>query len=166
MLHQASQPLWASRSRNCPVCASGKVTLSDLDLTVDCIAKDPEAHRNARKELTANLPIPMKLAGMKLAPPTVSPYLWSAEFDGKAITLDGFVADDDARSAVLDAANDALPDVVVKDEMQIAAGAPDGVTESVSFALQQLPRLTAGSVALSDLELSCHRCGERRSSVQ
>ena len=134
-----------------PRFVSGEVSLSDLRLSVEGVALDPGAYNKAIAEVGDTLPASMALSFSKISPPTVSPYLWSAEYDGKRLILDGFVPDGDARQAVLKSVSEILPQTTAEDRMQFAAGAPQKFTDATGFALKQLKRFTIGSVALSDL---------------
>jgi len=137
-----------------PRFVGGEVLLSDLELSLEGVARDSIAFDEVREEIGNTLPASMKLASARIGPPTVSPYLWNAEYDGKALVLDGFVPDDDAREAALKSASEILPHAVVEDRMRLGAGLPRKFDDAMSFALRQLTRFTAGSVALSDLNLT------------
>ncbi len=134
--------------------STGRVALSDLALSVEGTALDSASYDGAKAAVSGALPAAMTLASQSILPPTVSPYNWRASYDGQAIVLGGVVPDADTRAAVNAAASAAVPNIPVRDEMQIAAGAPEGYLNAVAFALEQMPRFSAAKVGLSDLNLT------------
>lgn len=133
--------------------AFGKVALSDSALTISGEAPD-EASYNAAIAATKALPAGLALAKADILPPVVGPFTWSAEFDGKTLTLKGFAPSEDARAAIVAAAKAAAPDAEIVDRLQIARGAPRGFLDAAKRALAALGGLSAGKAGLTDMQLA------------
>ncbi|MFD0915788.1 OmpA family protein [Pseudahrensia aquimaris] len=133
---------------------SGDVSLADTALTVNGVAKDPQAFDTAKAAVAGDLPAGLALASEDIRPATITPYTWSADYDGAKVVLDGYVPDDATRASIVEDARAKLPGAEIVDDMAIAAGAPSTFREGTQFALDQLPRFTSGNVALSDTNLA------------
>lgn len=88
------------------------------------------------------------------AAPVQRPFVFTAERDGKSLTLAGFAPDEGVKSQWLAAAAAAFPGVSVVDQMRLAAGAPPQFEAIVAHGLQKLALLSTGKLALSDLSYS------------
>ena len=66
----------------------GQVNLSDTTLTISGRAKSTEAF-DSLQALPKAVPAGIQLAALKISPPLVSPYVWSAKFDGTKVTITG-----------------------------------------------------------------------------
>ena len=133
---------------------SGYVSLTDTVLTVKGTAINSQAYSAAKRLLDGELPSGFKLITKEIAPPNVSPYIWSANFDGSGLVLTGYVPDEAVRKATIETARDTLPGVEVDDRMLIAAGAPETFGEATKSALAVFSRLVAGQAQLTDLILT------------
>jgi OOP family OmpA-OmpF porin len=131
----------------------GKASLSDSALTIGGETADSAAYQAALAAVRS-LPAGLRLAGADIAPPTISPFAWSARFDGKSMVLEGYVPSEEARAALLAAAKAAAPGVEIVDRLQIARGAPQNFLATASAALKALAGLGSGQVGLSDAALS------------
>jgi OOP family OmpA-OmpF porin len=78
------------------------------------------------------------------------PYSWSASRAGNTVTLNGFVPDMATAMANVTAAGTALPGLRVEDRQSLAFGAPAGFQQMTTAILTELPKLSAGKVALDD----------------
>ncbi|MEE9314865.1 MAG: OmpA family protein [Rhizobiaceae bacterium] len=138
-----------------PRFSNGKVGLSNLDLSVSGVAKSSGKYTAALGAIgAAALPAGITLAKANIVPATVSPYIWGSSYNGNDVTLTGFVPDAKARASVLSATKKSLPTAKITDEMQIAAGAPEGFVNAARFGSNQLTRFSSGLVSLSDRALA------------
>ena len=78
------------------------------------------------------------------------PYSWSATRQDAAVTLNGFVPDMATAMANVAAAGAALPGLRIDDRQNLAFGAPPGFQQMTTAILAELPKLSAGKVALDD----------------
>ncbi len=81
----------------------GKASLSDSALTISGETGSSTAYQ-AALAATKGLPAGLRLAAADIAPPAISPFAWSARFDGKSLVLEGYVPSEEARAALLAAA--------------------------------------------------------------
>lgn len=86
--------------------------------------------------------------------PIASPYVWSARREGQAIWVSGNVPSEGSRASVLAAARRALPEAEIRDEMELARGAPLAFNSATAFALERLADLGEGTVTLTDATLA------------
>lgn len=78
------------------------------------------------------------------------PYSWSVTRRTEAVVLDGFVPDMETAAANVEAARAALPGMRIEDRQSPAFGAPAGFARVTAGILAELPRLSAGKMALDD----------------
>lgn len=78
------------------------------------------------------------------------PYSWSATRQDGAVVLNGFVPDMATATANVAAAGTALPGMRIDDRQNLAFGAPPGFAQMTAAILAELPRLSAGKLALDD----------------
>ena len=140
--------------------SSGSVALSDRALAVKGVAKSSEAFKAANIAISSGLPADMTLASKNIVPPTITPYSWGADYDGKTVTLNGFVPSDEARAKIVKVTKGKLPGAKVVDLMQTAAGAPTSFDDATAGAISILPRFSKGDVALSGLNLTINGVGK------
>ncbi len=133
--------------------AAGKAGLSDQALTISGDAGDNAGYQAALAALK-QLPAGLSLAKAEIAPPVIAPYTWSATYDGKTLTLEGFVPSEEARAALIAAAKAAAPGATIVDRLQIARGAPRDFLETAKAALGLFGKLGAGKIGLSDQQIS------------
>ncbi len=133
--------------------AAGKASLSDGKLTVAGDALDTKRYDAALAALK-QLPPGLVLAQADINPPVVAPYAWSANFDGKTITLEGLVPSEDARAEIVAAAKAAAPGASIVDRMQVARGAPRDFLDGAKAALGAFARLGSGRIGLSDMQFA------------
>ncbi len=147
--------------------AAGKAGLSDGSLTISGDAGDSAGYGAVLAALR-QLPAGLALGKSEINAPVVAPYTWSAAFDGKSVTLDGFVPSEEARAALLAATKAAAPDAAIVDRMRVARGAPRDFLEAAKAALGAFARLGSGRIGLSDQNLSLSgtaRAGEAAEAV-
>ncbi|MEX0627737.1 MAG: hypothetical protein WD230_03795, partial [Cucumibacter sp.] len=119
------------------------------DATVTGIATDP-GQLDLAVDVVGAVPGVRVVTGEARLAPTVSPYPFKAVRGAAGTTLSGGVPDADSHVALLSLAGGA------DDQLELLSGVPDrdAWRAATEFALDQLARLDAGEVALSDLELS------------
>ncbi|MEO1397407.1 MAG: BON domain-containing protein [Pseudomonadota bacterium] len=136
-----------------PRFSNGSVSLSDAELSVNGVASNLETFDAGTKALQA--PVDgLTIASQEIAPPTVSPYTWTADLKDNVITLGGYVPSAEVRATVGSQAQAAVPGTSVVDNMKIAAGAPPNLTELTGGSLRALRRFTQGRIGLSDTDMS------------
>jgi len=128
----------------------GEVRLEDLALTVSGEAENATEYRTVTAALKGGLPKGITLAGMQVAAPVVSPYMWSAQFAGGQLVLSGHVADDSAKAELLGAAAAAPAGTGVVDRLEMARGAPADFSGVAAALIRQLVKLQSGNAEMKD----------------
>ncbi|MDI9848132.1 OmpA family protein [Rhodoblastus sp. 17X3] len=80
----------------------------------------------------------------------ISPYVFSAEKDDKALTLAGFCGDEDACAKIRAAAQEKFGGLTLADTMRRGTGAPKGFLTAALGGLEQLARLRVGRYGSRD----------------
>jgi outer membrane protein OmpA-like peptidoglycan-associated protein/osmotically-inducible protein OsmY len=132
---------------------SGVVTLTDDILSVSGTAGGSGDYLALRDALAEGLPAGLKLGPLEIAPARADPYVWSADYDGKAIVLAGYVPTEIVHETLVAAARATIPGAAVDDKLAIASGEPAGFAEAATVALSALPRFSSGGVTLDGLKL-------------
>ena len=132
--------------------AQGSVTLTDGTLAVSGTASSAAAYAAVRTAV-ASPPGGVTLGPAEILPQRADPFVFSANFDGKAISLVGYAPNDVVHGALVATARAALPGVPVNDTVAIASGAPSGFAELASFGVAALDRLSQGGITLDGLNL-------------
>lgn len=83
-----------------------------------------------------------------------APYATSAERDGGTIELTGFAPSEDARIALVAAVRGRLPDIAVKDSLQVRSGGPNGWEQCMLAGITGLGRIDSGIATMAGLALS------------
>lgn len=83
-----------------------------------------------------------------------SPYKLNATLDAETLTLSGFVADGTRKSDIIAAAESALPNAAVVDQLKLARGQPENYIQANKFGLSQLTKFGAGHYTLNDTNYS------------
>ena len=134
--------------------SSGKVEISNDKFSVSGIARTSEEFIEARRELRG-LPPGIKLASDRIVPPTVKPFVWSAEWKGSELVLAGFAPSERLRDEVVADARRRFPGKRINDQkLLVAEGAPQDWQRATAVALEQLARLVSGRAQLSDTQLA------------
>lgn len=135
---------------------SGRITISDDAFSIEGRAPDFATYDALEVTVRTDLPADFKLARFAVLPPTVSPFIWSAQREDDGVRLSGYIPLGDARRSLLDAVRGAVPGAAISDQLRLADGAPptDGWLKAAAFALQQLGRLPGGKVTLSDTTIA------------
>jgi outer membrane protein OmpA-like peptidoglycan-associated protein/osmotically-inducible protein OsmY len=131
----------------------GVVTLTDSTLAVSGTAASAQAYADARAAFSEQLPAAVTLGPVDVLPARADPFVFSASFDGKAVTLVGFVPNDIVHKTLVATTKATLPGVPISDTVVVASGDPPGFAEAASFAIAQLDRMRDGGVTLDGLNL-------------
>ena len=131
----------------------GSATLSDATLAVTGTAASAAAYADTKAALAGPLPAGVTLGPVEVLPPRADPFVLSANFDGKSLSLVGFVPNDVVHGALLATAKATLPGVPITDSLAGASGEPPHFAEAASFAIAALGHLTEGGVTLDGLNL-------------
>ena len=133
--------------------SEGTVTLTDATLAASGTARDATTFAGSGDAFVKELPASVNLGPVAIQPPLANPFVWSATYDGKQVTLVGYVPNDVVRETLVAAVKAALPGVPIADTVALASGAPPGFAEAASFAIGALDRLNQGGVTLDGLKL-------------
>ncbi len=126
----------------------GNARLDDLGLSISGEAASPQDYANILKALAGDRPPGLELVQVEITPPVVNPYTWSATWTNRALTLDGFIADDGVRKQLLEAADGLFPGATVTDRMLLAGGEPAMFGPAREQALRGLAQLESGKATL------------------
>jgi OOP family OmpA-OmpF porin len=129
----------------------GKITLTDTKISLSGMARE----LGGREAITAalkNLPEGYSVAANNIKAP---PYVFQAYKDpvAVALTLTGYVPDNNAHSALVAAAARKFFSEKVVDNLKASVGAPSGFANAVVPALSALSRLSTGTLVVSDREV-------------
>ncbi len=95
-------------------------------------------------------------AGVRVKPPRSTPYEWSAQWDGRAVTLSGHAPSAADRNILLARARTLFaPGTAVRDAMSVDADAPHGQWTAMAMTgLEALAALRRGRAGVRDVTLS------------
>ncbi len=125
---------------------TGTLQLSGLTLAVDARVRSERA-LGALQIALQQKPDGLTLGPVSLEPVRVSPYTWTAEFDGSRISVSGHVPEDALVERIRLADVSGLP---IATGLSLASGAPDGFADLSSSLIEQLARLDYGSATIVD----------------
>lgn len=129
----------------------GEAVLSDLTVSFNGRAKSERAFSDLLIVMRAGPPAGLELGDVTIIPALVSPYQWSASFDGQRIEVSGYVPDDALaeryRSAEVSGAQ-------VATGLTLGSGEPTGFADLSQTLLEQLSRLEYGTASIVDGESS------------
>lgn len=125
----------------------GAIQLADLDLTVSGRAKSPVAFDTLQEIVARGAPAGVTLQKAEIVPALVSPYEWSARFDGSRLQISGYTPSVDFVEKLRIADIAGRP---VATSLVLASGAPQGFEDNAVLLLQNLLRLESGEVTISD----------------
>ncbi len=141
----------------------GGVTLDGLKLDVAGEAKSVDDYEAVLASLGGSLPEGMRVVDTEITPATVSPYFWKAERADGRVVLTGYVPSPQNRQAVTALAQSLFGDNALDERVRVAAGEPRmDWLGGIKFALDELAKLSRGSVELDDKTYSV--TGEAASS--
>ncbi len=120
----------------------------DVTISGEALSADGAARAIAR--LRSEFGVRRALGGLSQVV-AQKPYSWSASRQGDVVSLTGFVPDEATARSLVAAAEKALPGLRVEDRQSLAFGAPTAFQAMAGAILAELPRLSAGKVALDDM---------------
>jgi OOP family OmpA-OmpF porin len=109
-----------------------------------------ESGKQAERPADAGQPASGDGGTAKLSPPAQEPPTFRAERNGERIVVSGLVSGEEARSALLEEARQAGPNIIVADELKTSGKASSRLDAAASFALRHLARLPAGAIVIRD----------------
>ena len=134
--------------------ASGEVSLSNLNYTIKGMPADLPAYDTLTTAVSL-LPGGGVLKTVDLALPELGkPYEFAAMIEEASVNLTGYAPSAEAKSAIEAKASELFAGKTVSSAIKLAAGAPNGFLEAVTFGLGQIAGLGNGSFSLSDLNYS------------
>ncbi|MEQ1770733.1 MAG: OmpA family protein [Devosia sp.] len=127
----------------------GEVKLADLALTIDGRAESPASYKSLTN-LQNSVPAGVTTAAIAITPPVVSPFTWTASFDGKVATITGFAETPDLATNL----KAAVSSVTVSTDMSVASGSPEAFDANALILLKALLQLESGTATISDGTIS------------
>jgi OOP family OmpA-OmpF porin len=127
---------------------SGTVQLSDATLSVEGQATDRPGYVAGQRVLREALPAGVTLGAVAIRAPVVSPYRWFVEKGPDGILVQGYVPSEEAHAAAKAAIAGQFGALRLRDNLEIAEGAPEGFGDAVAAAVKQLALLPRGRVSL------------------
>ena len=135
----------------------GSVAMSDLKLVLSGRVADEATAGRVRASLAsaipANFSVSEKLTFPAPLPATVSPFLTRMTGSAEQLELGGYVPSEGARADMSALVVAAFPKAVIKDQMQLASGAPEGWKACMEAGLLAFKRLGTATVELTDRRL-------------
>lgn len=134
----------------------GRMKMRDTEVEITGVAREQQVAESVGAEMRQGLPSRFRsfdnVTVAEAEVPQVDPYTWSAEFDGRTISLEGYIQSEDDRGDAVNEARRRLPNARIDDRMQIAKSKIDVQIwlQRVDYALEQLSRLDPGRVGLSN----------------
>lgn len=125
------------------------VTLKGRDLTLTGLAPDEE-DRDRALSVARSISGVRRVTDASVLLPEEAPYRFSAEKTPSGIVLGGFVPNETVRAEIISSLTGLLPGIALSDQMKLARGAPVGLASLASYGLSVFPRLSTGSVEISD----------------
>lgn len=141
---------------------SGSIAFRNTALTIEGEAEDIARYKAIKGALRGGMPTGVNLVAEKVTPPTVAPYKWAVRRSGNQLQLEGFVPDEALREQVFTHAKKTFPKLAIVDRLEVAQGAPAGLSVLARAALEQLALLEKGEVVLVDklVKVSGHALDE------
>lgn len=132
----------------------GTARISDTALTIDGDAADRPGWSTANQAVREpTLPGGLRLQTADIRPPAISPYTWFVDRGPQGVLLQGYVPNDQVKAANVAAAQRIFAGVQVRDEQELAVGAPNNFPAAAVFAMERVRMLEAGRGAISDATL-------------
>lgn len=125
---------------------SGHLQMSGLELTLSGTARSQRDLGELEIAL-ASMPPGLALSSAAIEPVRVSPYTWSASFDGNRIAISGHAPAQQVVERLRMADVSGLP---IATGLSLASGAPDGFADLSRTLVEQLARLEYGEASIVD----------------
>ena len=126
-----------------------QVTLKGRDLTLTGLAPDEE-DRDRALSVARSISGVRRVTDGSVLLPEEAPYRFSAEKTRNGIVLGGFVPNETVRAEINSTLTGLLPGIALSDQMNLARGAPVGLASLAAYGLSVFPRLSTGSVEITD----------------
>lgn len=123
------------------------------DLALKGMAPDPEMQQAAILALRGVSGVG-DISDLTTILPAASPYIFKLTKSGEGIVLSGFVPDNSMRDVIMAAAESAVNNGLVYDEMALARGAGPEFEERVLFAVDLAGKLSKAEIEISEAKLS------------
>jgi outer membrane protein OmpA-like peptidoglycan-associated protein/osmotically-inducible protein OsmY len=133
--------------------SDGVVSVTDGVLTVSGTARSAAAFADVRQAIAAAPPAGVAIGAADILPARADPFVLSASFDGKTLSLIGYIPSEPVHDALIATARATLPGVAISDSLALASGEPPHFAEAASFAIAALSHLTQGGVTLDGLNV-------------
>lgn len=130
---------------------SAEANLTGGTLTVSGTAASYQGAQAAEEALNA-LTSSMLTVDVDIEPGPASPFSFTAAMGEGEIALSGFVPSEEQRRSILSDVRALFPARALRDDLNIAQGAPDGFDAMVQGGLRALGRLASGQFSLSDMD--------------
>jgi len=134
----------------------GRVSVSDAALTVTGAAADFDGYDRAEAALAAP-PEGIAVTAAEIAPPRISPYIWSAAKAGDVVSLFGYAPTRQARETLV---AEAASLGKASDQTRVAGGAPGDFAAAATAALRELSKLSSGKASIADGVVSIEGSGK------
>ncbi len=141
---------------------SGKAIINGKQADLRGVAVEQDTAETVAEAFRGNLPAgtvaTQNITFRKARVQVAKPYLWSAEYSGRDLMLEGFVPDDKTKRDLAAFAASRFKGARVTDRTAIAGGVPSGFASAAMAGLQNLARLDRGKARLVDttIDLSGH----------
>ncbi|MEL6298801.1 MAG: OmpA family protein [Pseudomonadota bacterium] len=142
-----------------------QVDMRDRDFAINGRARTVGDYARVRGALAQALPDGVRLVKDEITPPAVSPYTWSAAFDGKQVVFEGHVPNDQARSTLADAVKRTFPSAAIVDKMVVASGQPNRWLLTVGALLREIKPLKTVALKLEDAVVTVIGLAEREATA-
>lgn len=131
--------------------SAGAVSVSDKTVKIEGVAASSAAF-SGLQDLLTRLPASVTLASVSVAPPSVTPYVFSARKEGQTLALSGLSPSFAARDSLLADLRARFSAISVNQSLQFASPAAPESEWSANRAtlLTQLLRLNEGNLSVSD----------------
>ena len=144
----------------------GKINLRGTELAVAGTATSVGAYRTVKGALYRSVPTGVLLVKDDVAPPTVSPYTWTAAFKDNQLTLGGHVPSERDRDRLIAIAKAAFKQSPIVDKMAVGAGAPLGWLASTRAIVRELAKLAQGSASLTDTKTTVTGIAQKQETAE
>lgn len=142
-----------------------QATLRNTEFEIRGQASTTDSYRDVSGALLQAVPGGVTLAQAQIQPAPISPFTWSATYDGRRVVLNGYVPDEAARGQIVAAASSSFPNAAIVDRMSVAGGAPGGFVPAASAALSAIKSLQTATITLSDTTMTVTGLAEREETA-
>ncbi|CAN2535756.1 hypothetical+protein [Methylocapsa aurea] len=134
----------------------GRVSVSDAALSVTGAAVSFDGYDRAEAALKTP-PEGVSVTTAAIAPPRISPFVWSAAKAGEIVSLFGYAPSETTREAL---AAEAAVLGKASDQSRVAGGAPGDFAVAATAALRELAKLSSGKASIADGIVSIEGSGK------